>query len=86
MMLFNAPSKLLQDIAATVGVTVVIADTDPEALWIPEWLGTGDQTALAYGDADLGARFTISGGEVDETPNTEFGSRAWFAGIDEIEP
>ena len=84
MMVFNAPPKLLQDIAAVVGVQVAIADTDEqEARWIAEWLGTGDQAALVYGDADLGAWFTLSGSEVDKIPNTEFGSRAWFAGIDD---
>ena len=54
MMVFNAPPKLLQDIAAVVGVQVAIADTDEqEARWIAEWLGTGDQAALVYGDANL---------------------------------
>lgn len=35
-----------------------------EALDNGDWLG--EATALAYGDADLGTRFTVSGGEVLE--------------------
>ena len=90
MMVFNAPPKLLQDIAAVVGVQVAIADTDEqEARWIAEWLSPAPSDAVAHEidsflmQADLGTRFTLSGGEVDEIPNTKFGSRAWFAGIDE---
>ena len=67
MIVFNAPEKLLQDIAATVGVRLVIATDYPAELademrepvaeaYEPtakesEWLGT--QIALAFGVCDL---------------------------------
>ena len=62
MMVFNAPPKLLQDIAAVVGVQVAIADTDEqEARWIAEWLSPAPSDAVAHEIdsflmlADLGA-------------------------------
>ena len=65
--------------------------TDDDLRAIDAWLASEPvavQQAAVYMEADprdFGARVTISGGEVDEIPNTEFGSRAWFAGMPEEE-
>lgn len=50
--------------------------------WVQGWM---DYVDSAYMQADLGTHTIVSVGEVNEIPNTEFGSRAWFAGIDEEE-
>ena len=59
-------SANVEDELKEITQTTTEADADAlhdllEALDNGEWLG-----ALAYGDADLGTRFTISGGEVME--------------------
>ena len=80
MIVFNAPEKLLQDIAARVGVQLVIATDHPAELadadqeFIGKWFSPAPSDAVSH-EID-----SMYGAATD--PGPEFGSPAWFAGID----